>query len=415
MTRTTKHAEVVIVGAGIVGLATAWYLQQRGHGVVLVDPEEPGSGASSGNAGTFAPYGVLPLAQPGIWRTLPGLLMSPESPFSLNWRHLPRLSPWLVRFLRASNRTKAERGAEVLSLLLGEALGDWSVILDDLDAGSLISGNGALYFFRDARNWRNARGEVDARARFGIRQETLDGYDIGQLEPALKGRAAGAVFFPDAWHVSDPFHLAQRLAQRIKVAGGEFLKTRVVDLEKAGNHILVYTPEGPVAADHVVVAAGAWSRPLAKSLGDDVPLDTERGYHVEFPGAADILTRPCCPVEHAFYMTPMDGRLRVAGTVELGRLGDAPNPARLAFIRRHVENLMGDLGEPGHTWLGHRPSMPDSVPVIGPSPNTDRVTYAFGHGHLGLTLAARTGRLVTMGLHGERPDWLAGCNAGRFH
>ncbi|MGQ4879393.1 NAD(P)/FAD-dependent oxidoreductase [Billgrantia sp. LNSP4103-1] len=417
MNQPTQHAEVMIIGAGIVGLACAWHLQQGGLEVVLVDPEPPGSGASSGNAGTLASYAVEPLAQPALWRQMPHLLFSPGSPFHLRWQHLPRLAPWLWRFLKASNRRSAEQATRVLSELLAPATDDWQRVLDDLkgkDEGVTLHRRGALYFYRSAKGWHEAQHDFAVRERYGVAQERLDSRALTALEPALEGLAQGGILFPDACHLSDPLTLAQRLAERLVSRGARLMRAQALGLQARDARLHIDTDQGPWQAERVVVAAGIRSQPLARAAGDDIPLEAERGYHLEFPAARELVSRPCCPGEHAFYLTPMAGRLRIAGTVELGHPDDPANPGRLDYIRRHAEALFGPLGEPSQRWLGLRPSLPDSLPVIGPASALPGVSYAFGHGHLGLTLAATTGRLLAASLRGDAPAWLAGCSAARF-
>lgn len=417
MERPPEHAEIVVIGAGIVGLACAWHLQRQGYEVVLMDPEPPGSGASSGNAGTLASYAVEPLAQPALWRQAPGLLLSPQSPFHLRWRHLPRLAPWLWRFLKASSPHRAQHATGVLCELLGPAIDDWQRVLDDLkgnDTGVTLYRRGALYFYRSARGWHQAQRDIAARERLGVAQECLDARAVAEREPALEGLARGGILFPDACHLSDPLTLAQRLAERLQSRGARLVRAKALGLQACDGGVRIASDRGPWQAERVVIAAGINSRPLARDAGDRIPLEAERGYHLEFPTAHALVTRPCCPVENAFYLTPMEGRLRIAGTVELGRPDDPANPRRLDYIRRHAETLFGPLGEPSQSWLGLRPSLPDSLPVIGPASSLPGVSYAFGHGHLGLTLATTTGRLLAASIKGDAPAWLAGCAASRF-
>ncbi|WP_181870022.1 FAD-binding oxidoreductase [Halomonas sp. DQ26W] len=411
-----QHADVAIIGAGIVGLSTAWALIEEGREVVLIDPGPPGGEASSGNAATLANYAVEPLARPSLLPTLPSLLFSPASPFHLRWRHLPRLTPWLLRFVGAARRSRTEHATRTLCHLLAPSLDDWlalhSSIQTDSEAAALHQ-RGALYFFRRTRNWQLARSDFEARQRLGVAQLYLNAQETAALEPALDGIAQGAILFPEACHFGDPLRLANGLAKQLERRGATFIPARAVSLERHAHGVSILTDAGDWHAEQVVVAAGAWSQPLARSAGDRIPLEVERGYHLEFSGAETLLSRPCCPAENAFYMTPLEGRLRIAGTVELGHPADPANHARLAYLRRHAEAMFGPLGAASHEWLGLRPSLPDSLPVIGPAaiPN---VTYAFGHGHLGLTLAPTTGRLVAASLAGKAPHWLRHCHASRF-
>ncbi|MCE8017635.1 FAD-binding oxidoreductase [Halomonas sp. MCCC 1A17488] len=415
MSQPTQRAEIMVIGAGIVGLACAWHLQRQGFEVTLVDPEPPGAAASSGNAGLLANFAIEPLAHPMLWREMPHLLLSPHSPFHLRWRHLPGLAPWLWRFMQRANRRSATQATQILSELLAPSIDDWRHIIGDLeDTGDLLQQRGSLCFYLSAKGWHEAQAEFTERERFGIKQERLDARALAELEPALEGLAQGGILFPDACHVSDPLTLAQRLAERLKGRGVQLVRARAQGLASHAGGVGIDTDQGPWQAEKVVIAAGAWSRSLALAAGDRIPLISERGYHLEFSAAKELVSRPCSPGEYAFYLTPMQGRLRIAGTVELGHNDDPANPRRLDYIRRHAESLFGPLGEPSHTWLGLRPSLPDSLPVIGPASSLPGVGYAFGHGHLGLTLAATTGRLLAASIKDEAPDWLKACSATRF-
>ena len=417
MQAPTQHdADVAIIGAGIIGLATAWALLDQGREVVLIDPGPAGGEASSGNAATLANYAVEPLARPSLLPSLPSLLFSPASPLHLRWRHLPRLTPWLLRFLGATRRSCADHACRTLCRLLAPALEDWRALHasmhTDHEAFTLHQ-RGALYFFRQSRHWQAARSDFEARERMGVAQAYLDARETAVLEPALEDIAKGAILFPEAGHLEDPLQLAKCLASQLGERGATFIQARAASLERHASGVIIQCDTGGWRANQVVVAAGAWSRPLARSAGDRIPLDVERGYHLEFSGAESLLSRPCCPAENAFYLTPLKGRLRIAGTVELGHPDDPANPARLAYLRHHAEAMFGPLGPASHEWLGLRPSLPDSLPVIGPA-TMPNVTYAFGHGHLGLTLAPTTGRLVAASLIGKAPEWLRHCHASRF-
>lgn len=380
---------------------------------MVVDPNEPGSGASYGNAGAIAPYGCAPVGNPDVLRNLPGLILSVDSPFAMRWQQLPALTPWLLRFLRQSFDRPARRNAQALAGLLARAMPAWRTLADEAGLSGLLRYEGCLYVFREA-----PRGGSDwatrMRSELGIRQEWLTGPEVAQLEPGLPAMAAG-LFFPDAAHLTDPGGVAGLLAERIAGAGALFHRAKAerLDLQRAGGTRIDCADGSAVQARTVVIAAGARSRALARQCGDDIPLDTERGYHIEFALETLPITRPVSPIEFGFYMTPMAGRLRIAGTVELGGL-DAPlNPKRIAHLLQGAKRLFPDLGEPTSQWLGFRPSLPDSLPVIGRSRASAGVLYAFGHGHLGLTLAPITGALVQRLIEGQSEEEMVACFESR--
>jgi glycine/D-amino acid oxidase-like deaminating enzyme len=412
----TAGVEVAVIGAGVVGLAAALRLAGAGREVILIDRNEPGSGASFGNAGTLADYACVPVGNPGVLRNLPRLLFDHDSPFALRWAALPALTPWLVRFLRQSMPRRARANALALAGLLNQALPAWQELAAEAEVSALLCRKGCLYLFRGANQFNGRAWDQKLRAELGIRQQVLTPAELAELEPALPTIEGRAVLFPDAIHVIDPAALIKGLQRKAQRQGVIFRRAEVTRLEvQTDGRIRLSGADMSVTAGTAVIAAGAWSRPLARQVGDAVPLETERGYHLEFAMAAPPLSRPVCLVELGIYLTPMVGRLRVAGTVELGGLRAPANRRRLTLLHRGARQLFPNLGEPSSDWLGFRPSLPDSLPVIGRARAARNVIYAFGHGHLGLTLAAVTGRLVAGLLDGRtNSDRLAPFTAGRF-
>ncbi|KAF5887667.1 FAD-binding oxidoreductase [Rhizobium sp. PEPV16] len=404
-----ERRHVAVVGAGLVGLCTALWMQRMGHRVTIIDPAPPLGNASYrqacsyGNACTFAPHGVVPVATPGvIWR-VPGMLLNPLGPLAIVWRYLPQLVPWLRAFLASSGKSEVERIAGTLAVLLSHADAAWQPLVTQAGAERLKRHDGCLYLYKTEAQFRAADAENALRERHGVAMGRLDRADIKNMEPDLAPLYHKGVLFCDAYVFSSPRQLAFALAQAVINGGGQIVRGEVSAIEPRDNGICLRTADKQIPADHAVVAAGAHSRKLTASIGDRVLLDTERGYHVLFPQAGNLLSRPVCYPEHGFYMVPMADGLRAAGTVELGGLAAPLNPKRTAMIRDGVKTLLPAAGQGSDEWLGFRPSMPDSLPVIGSSRHLPRVTYAFGHGHLGLTLSALTGYLVSQLVAGQRP------------
>ncbi|UVC18992.1 NAD(P)/FAD-dependent oxidoreductase [Mesorhizobium onobrychidis] len=391
---TSETTEIAIVGAGIVGLATALRLAAEGREVLLIDPNEPGSGASFGNAGTLAEYACMPVGNPALLRQLPKLLLDPASPFALRWTAFFQLAPWLVRFVRQSLPAATRANAVALAGLLAEALPAWEEMVKEAGIADLMRRNGCLYLYRRKSDFAKAAGGRALRARFGVHQDVLTPDEVVALEPGLPATGASGLYFPDSMNVTDPKALMRRLLDAATARGVSVAQAAITGLRVEADGVRLSGSGLRVKANTVVIAAGAQSRALAVQAGDRVPLETERGYHLEFPTDAPLLNRPVCPVDLGFYMTPMTGRLRVAGTVELGGLAAPANPRRLALLDRGARQFFPQLGRPSSEWLGFRPSLPDSRPVIGPSRGSPRVIHAFGHGHLGLTLAPITARMV---------------------
>ncbi|MER9347572.1 FAD-dependent oxidoreductase [Mesorhizobium sp. M0227] len=411
----SETVEIAIVGAGVVGLATALRLVADGREVLLIDPNEPGSGASSGNAGTIAEYACMPVGTPAVLRALPKLLLDPDSPFSLRWPALLQLAPWLVRFMRQSLPAATRANALALAGLLADALPAWEDMAGEAGLEDQLRRNGCLYLYRRESDFAAGASGRAMRAGFGIRQEVLTPEEVAALEPGLPATAAHGVYFPDSINVTDPAMVMRRLLGAVSARGASVKQAEITGLQVEADGVQLSGPGVRIKAGTVVIAAGARSRALAAQAGDRIPLETERGYHLEFHTDAPLLNRPVCPVDLGFYLTPMAGRLRVAGTVELGGLVAPPNPRRLALLDRGARQIFPGLGSPASQWLGFRPSLPDSRPVIGASRGSSRVIHAFGHGHLGLTLAPITARLVADLIGGRGgPARLAPFAAGRF-
>lgn len=395
--------DVAIVGAGIIGLAIAFQLASGRRDIVVIDPNDPGSGASYGNAGTLAPYACVPVGNPDVLRNLPGLLVNADSPLAVRPAALPALLPWLSRFLWQSMPVRARRNAYALAELLKDAMPTWRELAEQARLSDLLRHEGCLYLYRGKMPREDGEWGARLRNELGVRQERLTSEEVARLEPALP-RASGGILFPDAAHIVDPAAMTSRLAAAATAKGALFERARVDRLEpQDGGRIRLTCRDRTIEAHTVVLAAGAWSRDLAEQAGEDIPLDTERGYHIEFAMDACPIKRPVSPVDLGFYVTPMAGRLRVAGTVELGGLSAPLNPNQIALLERGVRKLFPDLGAVQSRWLGFRPSLPDSLPVIGPSRRCPSLIHAFGHGHLGMTLAGVTSRIVA-GLIEKRND-----------
>lgn len=392
----TAQAELAVIGAGVVGLTCALRLHRAGHEVVLVAPKDEETGASYGNAGVIADYSVMPVGTPDVLRDLPRLLLDRDSPLAIRHAAMASLAPWLLRFARECLPGRARSNAQAIAALLAPAAAMWRDLAAEIGARDQLKAHGSLYLYETDQQ------AVDlARYRdLGVTVEGLTGPELGQMEPALRGHAGGA-FFPNTITIHDPATLLRAL--RAAVADIPHIPARVERLER-GPHGITLTGAGlNLRASRVVLAAGAWSKTLAAMVGDRVPLDTERGYHLEYDMAETPLTRQTSPVARGFYFCPMQGRLRVAGTVELGGLSAPPAPHRWAMLERGARAILPDLPEPSRRWMGFRPSIPDSRPVIGPSRLGADVIHAYGHGHLGLTLAPVTAQMMLDMVAGRAP------------
>ncbi|AMJ60479.1 NAD(P)/FAD-dependent oxidoreductase [Bosea sp. PAMC 26642] len=397
--------KVAIVGAGIVGVAVAHALLDEGHKVLIIDRHGPAFGPSRGNAGWMAHTDILPIASPKNLRQVPKFLFDPLGPLSIRPAYLPKLLPWLVRFLLAARPDAYERSIRGLAALQQRALPAWLARAELTGLNHHIHRKGGLYAFTDKAAFDEAGKIARRQAEFGIRVEMIDAPELRRLEPALKDRFVGAAFHPDTAHISDPLQLTLALFEAAVARGATFEKADVTNISTGERPALIGPDGWQRVVDKVVMAAGAWSRPLAAALGDTVPLDTERGYNVSFPGVTGLTSRPIGFEGHGFVMTPLESGLRIGGAVEFGGLDAAPNHARTRALYDKASTLVGGLPrfESGTLWMGFRPSLPDSLPVIGRASRNHNVVYAFGHGHYGMTQSAATASLVVDLVAGREP------------
>jgi D-amino-acid dehydrogenase len=344
---------------------------------------------------------------PGVLREVPGMLLDPLGPLAIRWTYLPRIAPWLVRFVAASRPSRVEAIAAALRPLLAAAIDAYLPLLEAAGATDMLQRNGWLCLYETDESFRDAQYGIELQRRLGVTVEVLKAEEIRQAEPSLAPIYRHAVLSPENAHVLDPYRLAQRLAETIVRRGGRIERRALVGFEfNGGRPVAARTAEGPMPFDAVVIAAGAWSRPLARALGRDVPLDTERGYHITLPSPGVMPRRPIYSGDHSFAVAPLEIGLRFAGTVELGGLKAPPNYERAEKLLTHARRMFPGLETRGASrWMGFRPSMPDSLPVIGTVPGLPNAVLAFGHGHLGLTLGAITGKL-TAALALDRPPAL---------
>ena len=397
--------DVTIVGAGIIGLASALALQRDGHRVKVIDRLPPGEGTSYGNAGMIQVDACVPIATPGVLRQVPSMLLDQEGPLVIRWRYLARLAPWLLRFVAASRPGRVEAISFALAALLDRAWQAYRPLIAAAGADDLFRPTGELYVYRRIEAYEDARAAHDLRRRRGVRLEELGPSELRQLEPALAKDIARGVFSPDCHVLADPLALSRRFAAEIRRNGGTFLRESVTGLEPGPNGpAAVLTDRGRHGVDRLVLAAGAFSKRLAASLGARLPLDTERGYHLMLPRPGVNLRVPLLVGDHRFGIIPMARGIRLAGTAELAGIAAPPNYRRARMLGPMARKIVPDLDiEDGARWMGYRPSMPDSLPVIGKAPGSGRCVLAFGHGHLGLTMGAVTGGLVADLIAGREP------------
>lgn len=387
--------DVAVIGGGVIGLAIALRLRTEGREVVVIEPNEPGSGSSYGNAGTIANYAVIPVGTPSILRNLVSLLLDANSPLSIRASALPTLFPWLMRFTYESLPHRYRQNTRRIAELVSDAAAAWSEFAVEIGALDLLSAKGCLYLYQTRKAFKAAAADIELRRNCGVAQDLLSADEVLRLEPRLPPVEGGGLFFPDAINLKDPGEMMRRLSTAVRRMGVEFIRASAQEIARQPNGIRIIAAPHEIYMRTAIISAGAHSGRLAAQISDPVRLDTERGYHVEFDMDEPLIARPVCPTAHGFYLCPMNGRLRVAGLVELGGLAAPPTPRLAETLAVNTRRIFPDLGEPSRTWLGFRPSMPDSVPVIRPSRGGRDIILAFGHGHIGLTLAPRTAQLVS--------------------
>ena len=387
---------VTVIGAGLVGVCCALHLQREGFAVRLVDKGEPGMKASFGNSGSFGIASCVPFALPGVLKKVPKMLFDSTSPLKLRWSHVPSALPWFLRFIESARPSRVEEIAKARNSLLVHTHAGYAPLIEGADAGKWVVDDGLLMTFESEEAFRNSQYALDLRRRNGVHMDILDGNEARQMEPALSAKVVKAVSLPDVHRTIDPWRLCDALARDFVRRGGEIVNAEVRGFEIGSDGpTAIVTDHGTMAVEQVVIAAGVWSRPLAKQLGTAVPLEAERGYHVMF-GKQDFgLKRALVSADRSVSVIHMHEGIRATGVAEFAA-PDAPPDMRIAdMVMRHAKELVPGLkGEAASKWMGPRPSHPDSKPVIGRSPRHRNVYFAFGHDHLGLTMAGITGKLV---------------------
>jgi D-amino-acid dehydrogenase len=417
-----KKKKIAVIGAGMVGACVARYLQRDGHDVVMIDPLDPGEGASFGNAGCFNPSSLVPIAGPDTFKQVPKYLMDPLGPLSIRWSYLPQLAPWLIRYGLAGTPEKIKQQAQALGTLISPCFDALMPLVDDAGAQDLVKREGILIVYRskesvvaDARGWA-------LRRENGIVWQEFDQAQLRAFDPNLTPDAKFGKYVPHNGHTVNPSELVKAIVDHVVRSGGRLLKAEAKGFTFDGDRLVaIETTAGRVEADTVVLATGAHSKSLAASVGDKVPLETERGYHVMIRTPAIMPRVPTTDSENKFVVTPMQLGVRLAGTVELAGLQAAPNWKRAEILVKRIGSLFPALGKDYSRnemtwWMGHRPSLPDSLPVLGRSKRSADVVYAFGHQHIGMTAAPYTGVVISDLIAGRPlPIDLTPFRADRFY
>ena len=395
----------VVIGAGIIGASCAWHLQRKGLQVTLIDPVPPGKSCSYGNASCIATSGVVPSSCPGVLRKVPGWMLDPLGPVTIRPADFPALAPWLWKFWRVCNMKKVEEIAAAQALLMHRVLGDFDEILNAVGSSHLKQSPGAIHVYDTEQEYRAYQWQFDLSSRLGFENHRLSPLDLKSMVPALKLENGVALLVPGWHHVVNPARVVASIAEDCIRNGGQWIQDRVTEVGASASSVSLRTESGKrIEADQLVVAAGAWSNLLAGQLDYKVPLIAERGYHSQISNPGFELKHPVMSLSRHFVMTPLEDGLRVAGTAEFAALDAKPDYRRAKVLLTQAAHYLDGLNTEGVTeWMGQRPAMADSLPVISVSPGHPNVFYAFGHGHYGLTQGPTTAGIIADMVTGSEP------------
>lgn len=401
---TKPHKKIVVIGAGIVGISTAIWLQRSGHEVVLIDREGIAAGASYGNAGILACSGIVPISNPDLMYNAPRMFFSSNQPLFLRWSYLPKMLPWLMKFVKNANHSDMLRITSNLYRVMYDSVDQHLALAKGTGAEKYIKNSSLIHGYADKNDFEKDRLYWDVKKNNGLDLVEMGPEDIANYDPTLKGKFGYAIRSLTDGHITDPGAYINQLADHFKTNGGQIVIGEVVDIAKKdskANRVELADGES-INADHLVITSGARSKILTKKLGLKVSLESERGYHLEFLNANVELKSPLLVTAGKFGVNSMDGRLRCAGVVEFGGLDAAPSRAPFELLMKHVKHLFPELEyDEVREWMGHRPSTPDSLPLIGAFEDIPNVWAGFGHQHLGLTGGPKTGRWLAQMISGE--------------
>jgi D-amino-acid dehydrogenase len=386
---------VAVIGAGIQGVCIGLNLIKKGFKVTIVDRDEPGkNSASYGNAGHFSPYASLSMNRPDVLIDVFSMLLSATGPLALRWNYVPKMIPWFLKFIKNCTKKKMMHTAKYMHQILDLALPAYDELFQEIDISGLVESRGIIYFWTD-KDLKSRELEINVRKELGVEQKLLKPHEIHDLEPHIKQIYHGGVLYPSARHTRNPGKILLKLFELFLKKDGKFIKENVETINfSSDNKPLIKTNLNSYVFDKAVVACGAFSKKLTDQVDEKIPLDTERGYHVHFKGYDHLLSRPVIFLNRGFGITPMEQGLRVVGTVEFGGLDNPLNKKRVLNLVNNAKYLFPELDKNHDEWLGFRPTLPDFLPVMGPSKNHKNLFYSFGHHHLGWTLGAISGKIL---------------------
>ncbi len=409
-----NKVKIAVIGAGIQGVCNALFLQKKGFKVTLFDRDEPGNSATYGNAGHFSPYASVPLNRPDVIADIPAMLASSRGPLALKWNYVHKMIPWFLRFLLNCSERKMMHTAKNMHQILDLALPAFDELFEEIELNGLVENKGIIYVWND-QNLKSRELEIKIRKELGVKQQLLSPKDIHDLEPNIKPFYHGGVFYDYARHTRNPKKILLKLFDNFLKKGGKFLKLNIKDINFDDDKPVIRSETQRFIFDKLVISCGVFSKRLTDKLHENIPMDTERGYHVHFKGFDHLISRPVVYANRGFGMTPMEQGLRVVGTVEFGGLDNPLSKSRIKNLIMNAKDMLDGLPEHEDEWLGFRPTLPDYLPVLGPSKNYKNVFYSFGHHHLGWTLGAISGKIVSKMISNENTNLnLSAYSSSRF-
>ena len=409
-----NKVKIGVIGAGIQGICNALFLQKKGFKVTLFDRDEPGNSATYGNAGHFSPYASVPLNRPDVITDVPAMLASSRGPLALKWNYVHKMIPWFLRFLLNCSERKMMHTAKNMHQILDLALPAFDELFEEIELNGLVENKGIIYVWND-QNLKSRELEIKIRKELGVKQQLLSPKDIHDLEPNIKPFYHGGVFYDYARHARNPKKILLKLFDNFLKKGGKFLKLNIKDINFDDDKPVIRSETQRFIFDKLVISCGVFSKRLTDKLHENIPMDTERGYHIHFKGFDHLISRPVVYANRGFGMTPMEQGLRVVGTVEFGGLDNPLSKSRIKNLIMNAKDMLDGLPEHEDEWLGFRPTLPDYLPVLGPSKNYKNVFYSFGHHHLGWTLGAISGKIISKMIANENTNLnLSAYSSSRF-
>ena len=386
--------KIAVIGAGIVGICSAYFLKKSGFSVTLIDREDPGTMTSFGHACSFADYANVPVNYPGLIWDIPKMLLRKDGPLAVDFFYILKNLPWALSFLKNCKKEKVDEIASSLTNLLKHSQLSYDEIFKDIDVQEYISDEENLYLFDTKKSFEDYEYANVIRKNNRVKVRNLTKNEVKELEPNIANVYYAGQVFTGSRHTTNPLAISTKIFEKFLEIGGIYIKQNVKNIFQNENRIELFLEDKKINFDKVIISAGAWSNQIANMLGDKFPLDTERGYHILFETNEKLINRPVAWSESGFYLIQIHNGIRAAGTVEIAGLTKPSNKKRLEMIERQSRKVLPQLGDIKSTWMGRRPTLPDSLPIIGKSKQNNNVIYAFGHQHVGWTLGAVTGKII---------------------